>query len=66
MKDTEMSSYADQMVQKIEALPISVANRSIAKANFIASEATVERFANTLAWFRSFGLKSIMAKRVSY
>jgi hypothetical protein len=54
-----MPNYSSRIVGRIEALPISVVNRNLAKANFAASEASIKRFADALAWLKSVGLKYV-------
>jgi hypothetical protein len=39
----------------IEKLPISAVNRAIARANYDASEALIDRIDSALAWLREFG-----------
>jgi hypothetical protein len=39
----------------IEMLPISVVNRAIARANYDAAEASVDRIVRALAWLRECG-----------
>ena len=49
-----MLNDADSIDRKIEKLRISVANRTLAQANFAAAEASVNRIARVLTWMRSF------------
>jgi hypothetical protein len=44
----------DSFDRKIEKLRISVANRNLARANFAAAEASVDRIARAFTWIRSF------------
>ena len=39
----------------IEMLPISVVNRAIARANYDAAEASIDRIARALDWLRECG-----------
>ena len=48
-----MPNFANKMIRKIEALPVSAVNRDIAKVNFAAGEASTKRVVDTLAWLRS-------------
>jgi hypothetical protein len=43
----------------IEMLPISVVNRVIARANYAAAEASIDRIACALAWLRECGSVAI-------
>ena len=43
----------------IEVLPIGVVNRAIARANYDAAEASIDRIAGALAWLREFGSVAI-------
>ena len=49
-----MRNHAASTVRKIDKLPISLANRNIAKANFAATEASIDRIARVLDRFREF------------
>ena len=44
-----MLDYAD-LIARLEKLPISQANRSIATAHYIAAEANVDRIARAFDW----------------
>lgn len=46
--------YAD-LIARFEKLEISEANRSIARANFMAAETNVNRIARTFDWLNSVG-----------
>ena len=39
----------------IEMLPINVVNRAIARANYDAAEASIDRIVRALAWLRECG-----------
>ena len=43
----------------IEMLPISVVNRAIARANYVAAEASIDRIVRALAWLRECGSVAI-------
>ena len=46
-------------IDLIEMLPISVVNRAIARANYDAAEASIDRVVRALAWLRECGSVSI-------
>ena len=43
----------------IEMLPINVVNRAIARANYDAAEASIDRIVRALAWARKYGSVAI-------
>jgi hypothetical protein len=59
-------NYSDLIARKLERLPISRANRSIARANFEAAEASIDGIARALAWMNSIvGRYSLYADRTT-
>ncbi|MGE5169281.1 MAG: hypothetical protein ACM3JC_02780 [Rudaea sp.] len=45
-----MLNYADRINRRLDRMPMSRANREMAKAEFAAAEANAERLARALAW----------------
>jgi len=54
VKELPVLDYAD-LVAHIEKLDISEANRSLARAHFIAAEANVNRFVRAFDWLNRVG-----------
>lgn len=46
-------------IEVIETLPINAINRAIARANYDAAEASIDRIVRALAWVREYGSVAI-------
>ena len=46
-------------IDLIETLPINAINRAVARANYDAAEASIDRIVRALAWAREYGSVAI-------